>query len=205
MDLNYEISKLGLSDHIVRLEELSRQKTLQMILDYSIGTDNGQFRSDCKIRHKDMVGIVLGVKEQSIPSKEIEQIGVKKITEINIDEPDLNREYIVYDLLYPKFLTAVFHHHLHHPCWFLPSKQLDRYVVYNGRLSAVLLLIEYAWRDIYEFTIAAKDLSWMVDYNHHHAILIYGDKESEYAKHLIERENWTDKVMEFSLYPKTEQ
>ncbi|MBD3407587.1 MAG: hypothetical protein GF411_15830 [Candidatus Lokiarchaeota archaeon] len=204
MDLDFEIRELGLTSKIARLIDSEHTKILNKILDFTVNEQNGQFRRDCQWRYHDMIGIELGTKGHPLSTTRGEQVSVKKVEEIHIGQPHLNRTYTILDGSYPAFLNDVLHNHLGDSSWLLPSKRLGRNTVYEGQLAAILILINHAWRDIYEFTITAKDLSWMVDYNHHHSVLIYGDEVAARAKFLSEeRRKWRDKILSLSYYPKS--
>ena len=200
MDVSPEIIDLELQEVIKRLNSNEEQATSEKVWDYFFGEANGQCRTDTKWQYHDMAGVMLGHSGSPLSRDGLKEI---EMNEIHIGQRHLNRTYTILDGSYVHFITDTLHHHLGDPCWFLPSKGLHRATVYDGQLAAVLNLLETHWDEFYEFTISALDLSWMIDYNHHHTIIIYGDKEAGRAQFLCkERRKWQDKVMSCNFYPR---
>ena len=205
MDISPSISRLNLSNVIKRLIDSEEQRTSTKIWDYFFGEENGQCRTDVKWRCHDILGLKLGHEGSPLTGEQHKKLKAIEMNEIHIGQNHLNRTYTILDGSYVGFLVDTLHHHLGDPCWFLPSKGLHRPSVYEGQLAAVLTLIEEEWDNIYEFTITAQDLHWMADYNHHHSMIIYGDKESRRAQLLCnERRKWQEKVLSCTFYPKNE-
>ena len=205
MNLFPDIEDLGLQPKIKKLEGVNEADVRDKIVNFSTGEENGQFRVDCKWRYHDIVGIRLGHPGPRRAS-EIDKRGalVRQVSEIYIDKTEKNRTYTLFLRTYPAFLHDALATHLSEPCWFLPSIELNRPVVYEGKLEAILMLIEHCWMMLYEFTLSALDLSWLADYNHHHSIQIYGDKESGRARNLCEkRRRWQDMTLECNWYGKS--
>jgi hypothetical protein len=199
MDISPQINQLGLSELIKRLNDSEEQNTSAKVWDYYFGESNGQCRTDRKLQFHDMVGVQLGHAGSPL----LREGKVIEMNEIHIGQSQLNKTYTILDGSYANFIADTLHAHLGDPCWFLPSKGLHRPSVYEGQLGTVLSLIEDAWDDLYEFTISSPDLSWMVDYNHHHSIIVYGDKEAGRAQFLCkERRKWQEKVLSCNFYPK---
>ncbi len=199
MDIMPEIQELGLADVIHRIHGMEEAELCGKVVDFFFGEENGQCRKDVKWRYHDLAGVKLGHMGSPLPD---EQKSLE-INEIYVGQASLNRTYTIYDGSYVEFIADTLHHHLGDDCLFLPSKNLNRNYVYRGQLAAILHLLNEYWDDFYEFTIAAENLKWMVDYNHHHAIVIYGDREAARAKFLAEdRRKWQDRVLTLNLYPK---
>lgn len=205
MDIAPQIVALGLDGIIKRLTDSEEQEISVKVWDYFFGETNGQCRTDTKWQYHDMVGLKLGHAGSPLTSAQRKQMKAIEMNEIHIGQSHLNKTYTILDGSYANFITETLHASLGDPCWFLPSKGLHRSTVYEGQLAAVLTLIDAAWDDFYEFTISAQDLSWMIDYNHHHTIIIYGDREANRAQFLCrDRRKWRDKILSCNMYPKTE-
>ncbi|MFW9921578.1 MAG: hypothetical protein ACFFED_18400 [Candidatus Thorarchaeota archaeon] len=200
MDITPYIQQLDLSDSIRRLQGNEEAEAQKRVVDFFFGEENGQCRRDVKWQYHDMIGVMLGQQGKPLSMKG----GSIEINEIYVGEASLNRTYTIYDDSYLEFISDTLKHRLGDNCWLLPSNSLNRPSVFEGQLAAILHLVSHYWDDFYEFTLSSPDLKWMVDYNHHHSILVYGDKEASRAKFLLEdRRKWRERVLSISFHPKS--
>ena len=164
------------------------------VIEFAHGETNGQLRRDCHERYHDLFAVQFGQKNEELNEADRKKLRAIRVEDIYLDEKGRKEAYTIVRQWYVDFLRDCFGSPAD-ACWFLPAAGYWNWELHDATVSIALDYIAGNWEYIYEFIIIAKDMTWLVEYEHHHNMYIYGDREASRARNLAKRRKHVDRIL----------